>query len=363
MKLIENIKILFKKQLPFCIYHKPDSGKIVCISQNDDTLYILKKFSEKGFIFSPFKSENNTIIIPKNHSTIQNFSFPTFSFKKVNFTVRNVNLIKEEHKKLVKKAIDFIETGKAEKIVISRKEILEVSKFDFINVFLRLTSKYPKAFSYVWFHPKVGMWLGATPETLLQIKNKRFQIMSLAGTQEFKNSLDVIWKEKEKHEQQLVTKYIINRCTKKNIKCKSTKPYTIKAGNLLHIRTDIVGKLTESSQIEDLIKTLHPTPAVCGMPKRIAKEFILKNEKYKREFYTGFLGELNLENKKIKNIESYSYNKNTAQTNLFVNLRCMQVKENFVELYLGGGITKDSNPILEYKETELKSKVIKNVLC
>ncbi len=80
-----------------------------------------------------------------------------------------------------------------------------------------------------------------------------------------------------------------------------------------------------------LIKKLHPTPAVCGLPLESSKEFILKNENYKRTYYTGFLGELNLTKE----------NKNTSE--LFVNLRCMEIKNSSAFIFVGGGITKESN--------------------
>jgi isochorismate synthase len=95
-----------------------------------------------------------------------------------------------------------------------------------------------------------------------------------------------------------------------------------------------------------LIDALHPTPAVCGLPKESAKEFILENEGYDRSFYTGFLGELSVENR----------------SNLFVNLRCMQVKDATYYIYIGGGITSASVPEKEWEETVAKSKVMLRVL-
>ena len=75
--------------------------------------------------------------------------------------------------------------------------------------------------------------------------------------------------------------------------------------------------------------------------------FIVKNEGYDREFYTGFLGELNVD----------------GQTNLFVNLRCMKVENNLVHIFVGGGITIDSNVEDEWQETVEKSKVVKKALA
>ena len=142
---------------------------------------------------------------------------------------------------------------------------------------------------------------------------------------------------------------------------------TVKAGNLLHLKTNITAQLKANSNLNKLISTLHPTPAVCGYPKDIAKQFILKNEMYNREFYTGFLGELNFDTtiaprSSKRNIENRAYAVKRKSTQLYVNLRCMQLKEINAIIYVGGGITESSNPESEWEETVSKSMVIKNVL-
>ena len=87
--------------------------------------------------------------------------------------------------------------------------------------------------------------------------------------------------------------------------------------------------MNSQHNIGDIIKTLHPTPAVCGLPRNLAKDFILQNEDYHRSYYTGFLGELNFKNQ---------------QSSLFVNLRCMEISGETASIYVGGGITKESIP-------------------
>ena len=99
-----------------------------------------------------------------------------------------------------------------------------------------------------------------------------------------------------------------------------------------------------------LVDLLHPTPAVCGLPKEAAKQFILENENYNRSYYTGFLGELNMG----------LQNKNDSH--LFVNLRCMEIEKNEAYIYVGGGITKESNPEEEWEETVAKSNIMLKVL-
>ena len=96
---------------------------------------------------------------------------------------------------------------------------------------------------------------------------------------------------------------------------------------------------------------MHPTPAVCGLPKNSAKAFILENEPHDRHFYSGFLGELNS-----------SFSTNSRSSDLFVNLRCMQIEDSKAHLYMGCGITKDSIPEKEWEESVNKSMTIKKVL-
>jgi len=112
---------------------------------------------------------------------------------------------------------------------------------------------------------------------------------------------------------------------------------------------------------------LHPTPAVCGLPKESAKQFILEHEDYNREFYTGFLGELNCETTIAprsgrRNIENRAYAVSRTSTQLYVNLRCMQLKNQQAIIYVGGGITEGSNAESEWEETVSKSLVIKSIL-
>ena len=130
-----------------------------------------------------------------------------------------------------------------------------------------------------------------------------------------------------------------------------SSPYTAKAGNLLHIKTDIEGVLNENSTLREVVSVLHPTPAVCGLPKITAQDFILRNEGYNREYYTGFLGELNKD-----------YTTDARETDLYVNLRCMQIKDNTAIVYMGCGITKDSVPEKEFIETVNKSMTMKKLI-
>jgi isochorismate synthase len=87
-----------------------------------------------------------------------------------------------------------------------------------------------------------------------------------------------------------------------------------------------------------MLRLLHPTSAVCGMELGPAREFLRQHEGYDRSFYTGYLGPVNVED----------------NTDIYVNLRCMQLRDGHALMYAGAGVTADSVPEQEWEETEMK---------
>ena len=356
----------FGKELPFVVYRKPNDSVINAMLQHDNNIYKIDDYSESGFVFAPFDDREDAILIPQDTST--QISLNGFSLDTICTTPKSsINDDKEklQHFNLVKRGIDAIHNNKFLKVVLSRPETVAQSQENAITIFKRLLSQYPTAFVYCWFHPNIGLWLGASPETLLSVEGSQFKTMALAGTQLYTGTLDVNWHNKEKVEQQLVTDFIVNNLKDHVSTLHVSEPFTIKAGSLIHIKTQIRGTL--ASSLKQILFKLHPTPAVCGMPKLKAKSFIIANEKYDREFYTGFFGELNLReiksrNSNKRNIENNAYGSIKKVSKLFVNLRCMQLKNNKAYIYVGGGITKDSIPENEWLETVNKTQTIKSVL-
>ena len=340
----------FKNKKPFVAYNKPNETTIISYVQKLSDLFVLKSFNQKGFVFSPFLSEKQKVFFPIEKCTISstNFNNETLAVKNHvdELEIISFSKSKDDYIQLIDNTIQFIKQTSTDKVVISRKETLKKRDFNIFKTYKKMLHNYPGAFVYCWYHPKVGLWMGASPERFLNIENKQFKTMSLAGTQVFSEKNEVVWNEKEKEEQQFVTNFTLDNINGIADAIKTKGPYTVKAGNLVHLRTDISAKITSNQLIEDLVLKMHPTPAVCGLPKQEAKDFILKHEGYNRSFYTGFLGELNVAN----------------ATNFYVNLRCMEIGDKSVAVYVGGGITAASIADKEWEETVSKSKVMKKVL-
>jgi len=363
-ELMKKVEVQLSSELPFVIYGKPNSREISAILQKDNQLHHTLDFSEKGFVFAPFDAFGPVILIPLDEQYKAEFADTSKpDFEVATIPVENVEE-RKSHLNLVEKGVQQIEKGEFDKVVLSRKMEIDCSDSP-LKIFQRLISRYKSAFCYLWYHPKIGMWLGATPEILLRTENNRLTTMSLAGTQSYVKHENPEWGQKEVHEQRMVTDYIADALKDQVANLQVSGVESVRAGNLWHLRTRLTGVLRKN--LDNVIKALHPTPAICGIPLPSARKFINEHENYNREYYTGYLGELNFKQEiertsNSKNQENKSYRAIISKTELFVNLRCMQLVDGKAFVYVGGGITKDSIPENEWQETIVKSRTILGIL-
>jgi isochorismate synthase len=259
-----------------------------------------------------------------------------------------------EYTDLVGQAVDFIRTTGIAKVVVSRTSRHRLpADFDPVDTFLELTVRYPTAFVSLVAIPGIGTWLGASPEVLLTLDAETLTTMALAGTQrrpEDRPLATVTWGHKETAEQEMVSAYVRDFFARAGIAdLQEEGPRTVAAANVVHLQTLFRVQLREAellSLANCVLDELHPTSAVCGMPKHKALAFILGHEGYDRRFYSGFLGPVHMD----------------GRSSLFVNLRCMQLGKAEASLYVGGGITADSDPASEWRETEMKAETMLSVL-
>jgi isochorismate synthase len=346
-QFFKDIENQFKKSLPFVIYRKPNEDLLKALFQKNDLVYNADDIEEAGFVFAPFDDHGKTILIPYNESRIIEIVHKRLDeVDTPSFDNSREKAGKQNFVSLVEHALDHLSSSVLDKIVLSRREKVHIQDHSPVRIFKRLLYKYPEAFVYCWYHPKVGLWLGATPEILLRIDNNKLTTMALAGTINYEGSLNVSWGEKELREQQIVTEYITTALEPLVENMNKSQVRTVRAGGLLHLQTMINADLKQgSNNIKGVVKTLHPTPAVCGMPTGDARQYILSHEPHDREYYTGYLGELAAD-----------------RVELFVNLRCMQIQEAVAILYIGGGITMESVPEKEWEETVNKAITMKSIL-
>ncbi len=349
------ISLLLGTGQPFVLFRVPGQQAQVWL-QKESRLRKVKNIdtviNSKGFLFHPYELNKNTPLIfldpdlilhPDSWSEEQlDFSSIPLSYlpgyESTNETKR-ANYLNGVHK-----LINRLSSAEAEKVVISRTVILDRCANDAVlRVYSSLEKDQPLAFTYLAHLPPYGTWLGATPETLIDCNGNRYRTMALAGT---RTEGTLNWGTKEIEEQAIVSRFIENILQNHEVQnLKSLGPSTMKAGMLEHLCTTFEFQMKEP-RMASLLGDLHPTPAVCGLPRDRAKQLIHHIEEHPREYYTGFLGPINTDNR----------------TQLFVNLRCMKITPSQLVIYTGGGITRDSVAEKEWEETSLKSRILLSVI-
>jgi isochorismate synthase len=209
-----------------------------------------------------------------------------------------------------------LKDGEAEKVVLS---VVDAKPYNatYTDLFLSSVKDYTKAFVYLLHAPGTFTGIGASPEILLEP-----------------------WTDKEKEEQDIVTRYILDRLAEEGVDdMQYSEPYDEEAGPLVHLRSDIVFK-TDLKDTE-ILNLLHPTPAVCGQPLEAARSLIHELEEHQRRYYTGYIG--------IAGEHASRY---------YVNLRCMEKKDYYALCYAGGGVTASSDPVKEWQEVINKLEVM-----
>ncbi|MEG1728031.1 MAG: chorismate-binding protein [Bacteroidaceae bacterium] len=332
----------------YALFRLPDAPYFTLVAQRkgDPLLFHnLKELNgESGFVIAPFKaSEEQPIVLIKCDikkelplSSLCEFAnseqipillrYEREAYRNT-FSVFSQALLKDEYQKLV---------------LSRRAEAKAMFAPNPLTLFALACQRYPHQAITLSFTQPSGIWLVASPEVLLTGNHQQWSTVALAGTMPYEQVQHTVtsnlWSPKNREEQQLVADYIAQCLNHYAVDIKTEGPCTIQAGNLVHRSTTFQFTLLHLNQLGSLLAALHPTPAVCGLPKKAAQQFILRHETVSRHYYAGFMGLLQPE----------------ADTHLYVSLRCMQIKGEYLQFYAGGGLLKASQEVDEWNETEHK---------
>lgn len=253
--------------------------------------------------------------------------------------------------KMIHKCNELFDNGYLEKIVLSRKKIFaykeDIGTIAFFKAMMKKNNNAES--SYAIFHQTSSnkAFLSLSPEKLFSIQNDNFESISLAGSaprgdnpsedQIFEDLLKT--NDKIIREHQIVTEEIIKRIKPLSKKIEISNLQTMKLSYIQHRSTPISATLLSNVNALHLINTLHPTPAVGGLPWDKAKAEILELEPYDREFYAAPIG-----------IISKNYSE------IAVGIRSAYIEGEKVTLFGGAGIVSGSVAEEEWSETGIKMK-------
>jgi len=257
------------------------------------------------------------------------------------------------YRRLVAAGVTAIRAGELDKMVASRAEPRALDRdFDIAGYFGRLCTAYSQAMVALVGVRDRGLWIVATPETLLRVEEGAIRTMALAGTQPLApedDPADALWSAKFIEEQALVSRYIRDAFADAGITTFDERgPVTVRAANLAHLCSYFEAPLQGGNPnlVGELLARLHPTSAVSGMPREAALSFLAREEGYDRSYYTGFLGPCT----------------DDGRSAFYVNLRSARFIGSSIIFYVGAGVTGDSDPAAEWEETVQKTKTLGNLL-
>lgn len=330
----------------FAIFKESGVNQLYCYRGNCEKFPSKIEFAQmpNGFILSPW-AKSDQIWCISGEKLLTNQHQVLLFLRDLKGAICASNIISTTYSEFEKEVISIqqeINKGNFEKAVASRVEAI-LSDFDIVKIaqwFVELTLNHPMSFVWLSYTPEFGLWIGATPETLISFDGNKVHTMSLAGTLLNENEQ---WSGKERLEQSVTSKFILETLNSFCIgEVEPTEVVESKSGNLRHLQSGFKAQI-EPANIGMLIEAFSPTPAVGGYPQEESIKWLLENETYDRELFTGFIGP-----------------KMNDNLNLFVNLRCAKITMNQHLYYAGCGINRGSEIQKEWNETAAKMEVIRN---
>ena len=322
----------------------------IITSQENHTLITLIKKHDEGLSPQNMSREINDIYINLINKT-NKVSNNTSKIDSLNY-----GATKTDYVHMVNKIIDEIKSNTVQKVVLSRSKYLKFEgSFNLLKCMEQIRNYYPKCINFFIKLPDRGIFFGSTPERLIQKEESLIKSEAIAGTiqrsyninsdMQLEKQLKNDCKNLEEHH--LVIKEIQKKLSPKLINIKISKsPKILKLKNIQHLISNITGELKNDIHILELVKIMHPTPAVAGYPVDKGLKLINKYEQHDRGWYSGPIG----------------WGESSGDGDFCVALRSALIQNQSIQLFSGGGFVLNSNPDKEWEETEFKLETILEII-
>jgi len=264
---------------------------------------------------------------------------------------------RSEWQAAVEHALTAIEGGAISKVVLARTlDVVAERRLDPIEVVEHLWGANRGSHVFL-FEPEEGRALvGAAPETITTVSRGSFHATAVAGTvargetpEEQRGFADrLLASEKDATEHRIALQDMVARLDSVAYDVTAqAEPHVLTLARIQHLETDIRARLTEGTSALSVLEVLHPTPAVCGLPRDAALEFLEREEPFERGWYAGPVGWFDVEGNGV----------------LAPALRCAVVQDRRWRLFAGAGIVAGSDPSLEWEETTMKFEPVLRALA
>lgn len=368
----EGLDALIQADKPFFLHRRPGSDDPVLALFDPASIQTVASLEalngRQGYLMVPFDQEGphplllltnpvlhrgltainsalNVVSAPPPTNSPQNRKRPVQHMEESCSTERERNQYLEGFEA----CMDAIHEGSCQKIVLSRQVVrAKPPAFSSGILFAKACRAYPNAFVYLCHTPQTGTWLGSTPESLLENLGDRWMTVALAGTRNVAHQDENPWDAKNRDEQRLVSLHVEGILNAYADRIDRSGPSESLAGHLAHLKTTYHFDMKEAQhdRLGSLLSDLHPTPATCGFPIKKARHVLKRCERHDRSYYAGIVGPYQVEH----------------QTALYVNLRCLNVLEEDLVMYAGGGLLAGSTFESEWTETSLKLETLLSLI-
>jgi len=264
------------------------------------------------------------------------------------------DLFPDEWKALVDRTVDVLDETSFRKVVLARQRLITFkSSADPLFLLQRLDNE--KGTYTIYYEKGKSAFISKSPEKLFDIKGDKLRTNAIAGSAKrtHDSEQDELQKsfllndEKNRYEHEVVRESIVD-----DLKPYSDwveydpKPGILENKYIYHLHTAIKATLNDDTDVFDLLDAIHPTPAVGGLPKKMAREYIMEEEYGTRGLYAAPVGIIHEDN----------------DSEFVVSIRSMLIQANSATLFAGCGIVKGSSSEKEYEETQVKFTPMLNVL-
>lgn len=248
----------------------------------------------------------------------------------------------------VQAAREAMARGALRKVVLTRRLSVAAHRpLDPSRILALLAERYPDCMLFAHGASESGLWLGATPETLVRLHGGAVISDALAGTAERggdpaadrRIAEGLLASPKLTLEHRLVVEAIVEAlrglCLSVDV---PPRPRVMRLRDIQHLWTPVRGRVKPGVSLFGLLARLHPTPAVGGTPLAAALDWLAAAGEARSGWYTGGIGWVDRE----------------GDGEFAVVLRCALLRATHAELFAGAGIVADSDPVRELEETEMK---------
>ena len=262
----------------------------------------------------------------------------------------------DEWAAMVTGGVHEIRNEKMCKVVLARARAAQFDgALNPLHPLVTLNQNYPNTFRFLFAPYGQKTFLGATPELLARVERGELFSVALAGSvgrgktpaEAEALAAELLSSTKDRHEHALVVGAIRHGLEPLTAQLDIPNvPGIRRLANIQHLETPIRGRLAAGYGALDVVAALHPTPALGGVPRQPALEFIAANEPTARGWYAAPIGWLDA----------------NGDGTFAVAIRSALLEGDRALLYAGAGIVDGSDPAKEWQETELKFKPLMDAL-